>query len=1324
MKTTTPATGRWQFWIDVGGTFTDCFGRAPDGTLQRHKVLSSGITKGAAAAGSTTERLVDPLRRGDPDGFWVGYRFRLLDAAGQAVAEAQVAAFDSAEGVLTLSAPLPALPTTHQAYELDAGEESPILAIRYLLGVRLAETIPPVAVRLGTTRGTNALITRRGARTALVTTRGFADILRIGYQNRPRLFDLAIRKPPPLFAEVVEVDERVAADGSVLVAPNAEAVRRDLTALRGKGVDSLAICLLHAYQSTEHEQLVAGIAREVGFDEISVSSQVAPLVKIVSRGDTTVMDAYLNPILRQYVAKLRRSLGDSDLRVITSAGGLVTADKFVGKDSILSGPAGGVVGFSRVAQAAGFNAAIGFDMGGTSTDVARFDGRYELEYETEKAGVRVVAPMMAIETVAAGGGSICHFDGVKLVVGPDSAGANPGPACYGRGGPLAVTDINFFLGKIPPEFFPFPLDRQAVERRLSALVEEIAAATGKRYEPIELADGFLRVANANMVKAIRSISVAKGYDPRDYVLVAFGGAAGQHACAVARELGMDKVLLHPDAGILSAYGIGMAEIARHGMAGVYQPYSEGAVAALGDTFDALAKPAIEEVEREGIARERIEVRRSLDLRYRGLDAYLTIREPGATGSTSVASGGTGSASAATYAQAFAAEHRQLYGYVHENKPLEIVAARVEVVGHSADAPPRSQAVESRDISGARTTRAWFDALPRETAVLRRDDLRPGDRIVGPAIVHESTSTVVVDPAWRADVLTGGELLLSFHKPASTRTEPTPLNAIEAAQADPVMLEIFNNQFAGIAEQMGITLRNTSSSVNVKERLDFSCAIFTATGDLVVNAPHIPVHLGAMSETVKRIIADNAEIRRGDVFVTNDPYRGGSHLPDVTVVTPVHRAASLAEPVPPDEPAPRNDLLFFTASRAHHAEIGGISPGSMPPFSKNLAEEGVLIRNFKLVDAGRSRADELRDLLLSAKYPTRSVEDNLADIAAQVAANNQGVRDLGRMVARYTLPVTLAYMRHIQAAAEQKMRAALAKLRPGRHAFVDHLDDGTPIQVAITVGGTGSASDSATLAEPVPPGKAATIDFTGTGPVLPGNLNANRAIVSAAALYVLRLLIAEDIPLNQGVLAPVPIELPECFLNPPERETAEACAAVVGGNVETSQRVVDTLLGALGVAAASQGTMNNLLFGDATFGYYETICGGSGATADADGADAVHTHMTNTRLTDPEVLERRYPVRLHEFSIRRGSGGAGQRRGGDGVVRRIEFLRPLDLSILSQRRGPYAPYGQNGGQSGALGRNTLVRRDGSVEQLPALAMRKVDAGDVLVIETPGGGGWGA
>jgi len=1275
----------WQFWIDVGGTFTDCFARRPDGTLLRHKVLSSGVTKGRI--GEVTDGgggIVDPSRCGEPEGFWRGYTFRLLDASGNVIGDSTVAAFDTSTGGIVFDEPPGTVPRQGQAYELAGGEEAPVLAIRFLTGLQLHDEIPPLVLKLGTTRGTNALVTRRGARTAFVTTRGFADILRIGYQNRPRLFDLTIRKPEPLFESAVEIDERITPDGEVLVRPDPGKIRASLVELHERGIESLAVCLLNAYCRPEHEALVGQIAREVGFAEISLSNETAPLIKIVSRGDTTVVDAYLNPVLRSYVDRLRGSLdrgGTSDIRLLTSAGGLVRANRFVGKDSILSGPAGGVVGFSRAAQAAGFERAIGFDMGGTSTDVSRFDGRFELEYETEKAGVRVVAPMMSIETVAAGGGSICWFDGVKLAVGPDSAGAEPGPVCYGRGGPLTVTDVNLYLGKLLPEYFPFPLDHRAVDDRLRQLCDDIHQATVKRYQPHELAEGFLQVANANMANAIRSISIAKGYNPREYVLVAFGGAAPQHACAVADELGVASILNHPDAGILSAYGIGLADVVRHRVEGAYREYGEQAVSDVEAVFERLTEDACQDVAAEGVAKDRIEVIRSLDLRYQGLDAFLTIPAPDTD----------------TYAQAYEHEHRRRYGYVHENRPLEIVAVRVEAVGRSATELPASERTTRRRPQQSGTTQVHFDDAWHTAAVYRRNDLQPGDAINGPAIVAESVSTTVIDPGWGAEMLSGGELLLE-RVTGSRRSEVKASREDQRARqpstaADPVMLEVFNNQFAAIAEQMGITLRNTSVSVNVKERLDFSCALFTPTGDLVVNAPHIPVHLGAMGETVKRVIADNAPIRPGDVFVTNDPYRGGSHVPDVTVVTPVHDIRT-------------GRLLFLTASRAHHAEIGGISPGSMPPFSQNLAEEGVVIQNFKLVDAGRSRMDQLRRLLVSGEYPSRSPNDNLADIAAQVSANQQGVNDLLGLVNRYTLPIVEAYMTHIQAAAERKMRLALARLPDGRHEFVDHLDDGSPIAVAMTI-----------------VGDSATIDFTGTGPVLPGNLNANLAIVTAAIMYCLRCLIDQDIPMNQGVLAPVQVILPESLLNPPQRESLQECAAVVGGNVETSQRVVDVLLGALRAAAASQGTMNNLVFGDKTFGYYETICGGAGATRDGPGADAVHTHMTNTRLTDPEVIEQRYPVLVKEFSIRRGSGGSGKHHGGDGVIRRVQFLRPLEVSILSQRRGESAPYGLKGGEPGARGRNLLVRSDGSTETLPACARFTADRGDVLTIETPGGGGWG-
>ena len=1251
----------------------------------------------------------------------------MLDGQGLIIARATVGYFDPASGSLQLQSPLGVLPEQGQPYELVAGEETPVMAIRYLLGLPASAPIPPVTVRLGTTRGTNALITRRGAKTALVTTRGFGDLLEIGYQNRPRLFELAIHKPPPLATAVIEVDERITADGRVLRSPDPALVREQLTALRSQGIESLAICFMHGFEFPAHERLVAELAREVGFTEISVSSEVAPLVKIVARGDTTVLDAYLNPVLRSYIASLRRALPGSDLRILTSGGGLVAADRLCGKDSILSGPAGGAVGFSRVAQAAGFNRAIGFDMGGTSTDVSRFDGRHEMDYETERAGVRVVAPMLAIETVAAGGGSICGFDGVKLIVGPDSAGADPGPACYGRGGPLAVTDLNFYLGKILPEFFPFPLDRAAVERRLLELAGQVERATGRRYELIELADALLRVANANMVRAIRRVSVARGCDPREYLLLPFGGAAGQHACALARELGIRQLLCHPDAGLLSARGIGLADPVRHRVAGVYRPYTPAAVAELEPTFRRLAEEAAAGLIDEAPARERsraaaqITVERRLDLRYRGVEAALTIPEP----------------LGRDFAAAFAAEHQRLYGYTQPDRPLEIVAARLDAVGRWATPLEPSRPVDAVALTSERHATVWFDGVPLRAAVFQREQLRPGGRFMGPAIVHELASTTVVDPGWQADVLSGGELLLtdltgivavadpsrSFvaagdgasplesNQPSPCRPHPSP--------ADPALLEIFNNHFAGIAEQMGITLRNTAGSVNVKERLDFSCAIFTADGRLVVNAPHIPVHLGAMGETVRNILADNPQIEPGDVFVTNDPYRGGSHLPDLTVVTPVHEPTAASDPALTDFACQCHTLRLFTASRAHHAEIGGIVPGSMPPNSRNLAEEGVLIRNFKLVAAGCSRLQEFHELLASGPYPSRAIDDNIADVTAQIAANRLGAVRLTELIDRQGWEMVESYMRAIQNAAERKMRQALARLSPGRREFVDHLDDGTPIRAAVTI--LPSARHWQTsLASATP---AAEIDFTGTGPVSTGNLNANRAIVTAALMYVLRLLIDEEMPLNEGVLAPVRLTVPPGLLNPPEQPRPEDCPAVAGGNVETSQRVVDVLLGAFGLAAASQGTMNNLLFGDATFGYYETLCGGAGATAAADGADAVHTHMTNTRLTDPELLERRYPIRVQEFSNRRGSGGRGQHRGGDGVIRRLEFLRRLEVSLLTQRRGPFAPYGVAGGQPGALGRNTLRRADGTALDLGGSAQFSVEPGDVLVIETPGGGGWG-
>jgi 5-oxoprolinase (ATP-hydrolysing) len=1289
------AAQRWEFWIDVGGTFTDCLAKAPDGSIRRHKLLSSGVTKGRVGVESSRDAIVDSARCGDPPAFWEGWTLSLLNSEGSEIDRSTVVGYEPANGCLRLYG-LTATPAPGTTYELRCDLEAPVIAIRYLLALPLTASVPTVNLRLGTTRGTNALITRTGARTALVTTRGFGDVLEIGYQARPRLFDLTIRKPSALTSAVVEIDERITHDGQLLAVPRDAQIRQQLQSLLDSGIESLAICLLHADRHTQHERLVGRIARDIGFHEISQSHVVAPLPKFVARADTTVVDAYLTPVLRDYVARLRAALPGSALRILTSAGGLVDGQQFCGKDSILSGPAGGVVAFSRVAQAAGFARAIGFDMGGTSTDVSRFDGQFEIEYETQKAGVRLVAPTMAIETVAAGGGSICRFDGVKLTVGPESAGADPGPACYGRGGPLTITDVNFYLGRVLPQRFPFPLDRDATERRLRELAAEAASPSAHGGSLVGMAAGLLQIANANMALAIRSVTVAKGADPADYVLVAFGGAAPQHACAVAGELGIRRILIHPDASVLSALGIGLADVVRHRAQGVEQMLDTESLSYALKLLDDLERDAIREVTSEGVAEEQISAIRSLDIRYAGTDSYLTIEWP----------------SDDDFTGAFAAAHRTRYGYVHEGRTLEIVAARVQAVGRMASKLPHSELTTTRTPAEKELSAAYFDNGWKKVPLYERGELRAGDRLNGPAIIVEDMSTTVVETGWQTDVLSNGELLLTSskdvvlpHQMAKPDCESSAIirkpKSDVGNSGDPALLEIFNNVLTSIAQQMGITLRNTASSVNIKERLDFSCAIFTADGRLVANAPHVPVHLGAMEETVSATIAINPDLVPGDVIATNDPYAGGSHLPDITVITPVYDPAT-------------GELLFFTGNRAHHAEIGGVAPGSMPPFSTNLAEEGVLIQNLKIVSAGESRLEQLRELLSAGRYPSRDVPANLADVSAQVAANQQGARDLLALVERFTWPSVRQYMDFVQDAAEKKVRMALARFEPGTHSFTDFLETADGASVPMCVKFTIHDPNSVQLA---------TIDFTGTAPVIDGNLNANRAIVTAAVIYVLRMLVNEDIPINHGVLRAVKIVLPSCLLNPEPGASPESSPAVAGGNVETSQRVVDVLLGALGVAAASQGTMNNVIFGDENFGYYETICGGSGATADGPGASAIQVHMTNTRLTDPEILERRYPVRVQEFSIRRGSGGAGSNRGGDGVVRRLEFLRRLTLSLLTQRRGPHAPYGMAGGQPGAIGKNFLRRADGSVVQLSGIAQVSVEPGDVLTIETTGGGGFG-
>ncbi len=1269
-------TPTWQFAIDVGGTFTDCLAYGDDGQVLRHKLLSSGVTKGKVEAESTVSCVVDASRIGDPTDFWNDFDLTVLDERGRSVFKTSVDSFDAQTGSLRLTDDLPRL-SVGGAYELTCNLEAPVIGIRYLLGLPLSAPVPPVRLRLGTTRGTNALLTRSGARTALVTTGGFGDLLDIGYQDRPQLFELTIRKPAPLIDCSLEVNERVSADGEVLIPLDESAVRRQLEGLRAEGIESVAVCLLHADLFPDHERRIAAIASTLGFAEISCSSEIAPLVKIVARAETTVVDAYLKPVLREYVAGLQRALPNSEILLMTSAGGLVAPTSFGGHESVLSGPAGGVVGYSRAAEVTGFDRTIGFDMGGTSTDVSRYDGSFEFQYESRKAGARLIAPTLAIETVAAGGGSICKFDGAKLVVGPASAGADPGPACYGRGGPLTVTDLNFFLGRIAPDHFPFALHRQAVERQLVDLAKEVYSATGEELSAGDLGEGLLKIANANMARAIRSVSIAKGVNPADYLMVAFGGAAAQHACAVARELGIQQILNHPDAGILSAYGIGQADIVRHAALGMAVSLSDLDTNKLDADFDRLAQEPTQQVLDAGSSPEQLDIHKSVDLRYEGTDTPLNLL----------------AASEGSLRAAFDREHHRLFGYVQPDRPIEVVAARMQVVGKTRQSLGASESCTPIEVEPTGRTPVRFAGNELSTANYERADLPAGARVVGPAIVADQHSTIVIEPGWRAEVLSGGELLLTAKE---DDRDPT----FESSTSAAVMLEVFNNLFAGIAEQMGHVLRRTASSVNVKERLDYSCAVFTASGELIANAPHVPVHLGAMGTTVRAILAERPQMHAGDVYVTNDPYRGGSHLPDITVVSPVHD---------PDN----GKLLFFTACRAHHAEIGGIRPGSMPPGSKHLGEEGVLISNFALIEAGVSHENELRTLLSSAPYPSRRVDENLADLRAQVAANRQGADDLLKLVEQYSFETLQSQVQGIQQAAETKVRQALRELNLGECEFTDYLEtaDGASVPICVQLEFLDGTEQP-----------AAIIDFQGTAPTVAGNLNANRAIVTAAVLYVLRLLVDENIPLNEGALRAVEIRLPTCLLNPEPGDSPDTTPAVAAGNVETSQRVVDVLLGALGIAGASQGTMNNVLFGNESFGYYETIAGGSGATADGPGADAVQIHMTNTRATDPEILERRHPVRLWEFSIRHQSGGKGKHHGGDGVVRRLEFLEPLQVSLITGRRGEHPPYGAQGGAPGAIGENILRRANGEVLTLAGICEIDVEAGDELTIKTPGGGGF--
>ncbi len=1142
-----------------------------------------------------------------------------------------------------------------------SSDRAPILGMRQLLGLERDEPIPPCDVRMGTTIATNALLERRGARTALVITRGFRDLLAIGNQTRPDIFALDIKRPEHLYERVIETEARGDANGTCRTSLDRERLRQSLEDAHRSGIRSLAVVVLHAYANGELEREIGALAAEVGFSQLALSHQVTAEMGMVGRGDTTVVDAYLTPLIRDYVAALLAELPGSSLRIMQSSGGLTDASRFRGKNAVLSGPAGGVVAFAHVARAAGHARAIGFDMGGTSTDVSAFDGEFEREYETEIAGVRLRAPMMAIHTVAAGGGSICRYHGGRFIVGPDSAGAVPGPLCYGRedAHELTITDVNLILGRLVGDRFPLPLDATAAERALEAITARIGADSshGHYDDRFRVAAGFFEVANANMAEAIRQVSIARGRDVREYALVVFGGAGGQHACPIARQLGIRTLIVDRFAGVLSAYGMGLADVSWDGEADAGQAPLE---AGLELDFSALEARATRAMADEGFDPGSTRLIRRADVRYRGTDTPLAIELP-ETG-------------AAGLREAFEAEHRTLYGYVRRQELVEVTTLRIEARAH-LQTPPSSPWPSGDDAQPSRTARMWTDGGFRDVAVYPREVLPAHATLEGPALILDDTGTIAIDQGWQLQVDDAGRLIMRDTQP-SVADPPNDETIV-----DPVRLEIFNNVFMSIAAQMGNALQRTAVSTNIRERLDFSCALFDAKGNLVANAPHIPVHLGAMGESIKGVLARYPEPERGAVYAVNDPAMGGSHLPDVTVIAPVHQ----------DD----GTLAFFTASRGHHADIGGITPGSMPPFSRCLADEGVVFRGLPIVCDHRFDESAVMAALSGAVHPARDPRSNILDLQAQVAACTTGARLLKRLVERYGRATVAAYMGHVRANAAAQVAAEIAAVRDGRYRFTDALDDGTVIAVTIIVRG-----------------ERMSFDFTGTGGASSGNLNAPRAVTIAAVIYVLRTLVGAPIPLNSGCLQPVDIYIPDnTILSPP------AGSAVVGGNVETSQRVVDVLLGALGKAAASQGTMNNLTFGTEKFGYYETIAGGAGATANAPGASAVHTHMTNTRITDPEVLEARFPVRLLEFSLRPGSGGAGAHKGGDGVVRELELLEPMRISILSERRSR-APFGLAGGGPGAVGRNL---RNG--QELAGKVTLEGVAGDRVRLETPGGGGWG-
>jgi len=1285
------APSPWKLYIDTGGTFTDCIAYDPDGNIHRRKVLSSSAIRGTAkgGSGSKSDRVKVILSENLPDGFFKDCEFALLDQPGETF---KILDFDAPASQIILDREIDLSGKESHGFEIVSGEEAPILAARMVTRTAPGDPFPPLELRLSTTKGTNALLERKGARTLFIITEGFGDLLKIKNQQRPDLFSLNIRKSDPFYSHIIEARERVDAYGNIIKVLDKKHLE-DLIKPINDEYEAVAICLMNSYKNSSHEKAIEELILDMGFRYVSCSSDLSPEIKIVPRAVTTDVNSYLNPIMERYLSRIADVISGSSFRVMSSGGNLVEADYYLPKDGLLSGPAGGVIGAAAIGKRVARNLTdlekiISFDMGGTSSDVSRYDGAIDYVYEHAVADATLAAPAVDIETVAAGGGSICGFDGRSLTVGPESAGADPGPACYGRGGPLTITDVNLLSGRLNRVNFHISIDREATEVRFDELQNKVNENRDDELSRNRILSGFLDIANERMAQAIEKISTQKGFDPVEYSLVAFGGAGAQHATAIAEKLNMATVLVPADAGLLSAYGLQQATLEQVETHQILEPLSDVEYS-LKEEFDILERSARKGLNKQGVDDEQITAgQKQLFLRFQGQDSSVSIDWSEGN----------------DIQGRFEETYRQSYGHWIEDRAIEVEVLRVRVSEkkpepqqNAAGAPHEKPA--SYQPGREESTTFTTSNGEQEAAVYKRSDLKPGASLTGPALVLDAHSTTVLEPGWTGDLLHDGTLLFKRAKQGSE-------TSTKADRSREVNLQLYTNRFASVAEEMGEVLRKTSMSVNIKERLDFSCALLDRDGYLVVNAPHIPVHLGAMGTCVREMIAwrnkektlqgfetlggFGEELEEGDILITNHPAFGGSHLPDVTVITPVFV---------------EGERIGFVASRAHHAEIGGKRPGSMPPDATRLSEEGVVIPPTFLARKGDFRWDTIKQLLSGAEWPTRSIEENMADLQSAVSANHRGAEKLKTMANEFGVGDVTSYMRRLKEYASDRMRLTLNELSNGEYSARETLDDGSILAVKCTL-----TDDSM------------SIDFSGTSSVNEGNLNANPSIVTSVVIYVLRLMINEPLPLNDGLLEPVELILPECMLNPHFPDDPAECPAVVGGNIETSQRLTDTLLKAFGLSACSYGSMNNVLFGNDHFGYYETVGGGTGAGDEFNGADAVHQHMTNTRATDPEVLEHRYPVRLDRYAIRRGSGGTGKWRGGDGTVRELTFLEPVSLSVLSQHR-ENEPFGLNGGESAKPGRQWIEKADGSKQELMWRDGADLEKGDRFILHTPGGGGFG-